>query len=421
MRRSALIVDDSRVATATLKRMLEPHHVVIESAESGEEAIEYLRSNVPPAVVFLDHMMPGLDGFQVLGLLQKDPRLAAIPIVMYTSQEGEAYMGQALARGAFGVLRKPPSPVALLRILEQLRLADEPVAKVSVAADPALASSAVARAPNVRAAPAAVAPAERPVSPSAVPRTASPFPAPAPDAPPEPLADADAATGSSRPIWVALYTLLLLAASLWLLQQYRAADQARVVLLEENRALQARASAAAVTPSAPAAPTTEPHAARLLQALAWATNLHNQYGYDQLPLDDQRLALVRELVARLTQAGFEGVVRLETHVGEFCLARDGFGGFKLPEPTAAIADCEIIDYSAEQATTLGRRQSPAFSRFLAVQSNARAPVRVEVVSHGNGRPLVPYPNVSTLRTAGEWNNIAARNQRVQIAIVPSEE
>lgn len=423
MRRSALIVDDSRVATATLKRMLEPHHMAVESAESGDEAIEYLRSNVPPAVVFLDHMMPGMDGFQVLGLLQKDPRLATIPIVMYTSQEGEAYMGQALARGAFGVLRKPPSPVALLRILEQLRLADEPVAKVPVVADPVLASSAAgARAPGARAVPAAPAPVERSVSPSAVPRTAAPSPASPPVAPPEqPLPDAATGTDSSRPIWVALYTLLLLVVSLWLLQQYRAADQARIVLLDENRALQARASAAAVTPApAPEAPTAEPRAPRLLQALAWATNLHNQYGYDQLPLDDQRLALVRELVARLTQAGFEGVVRLETHVGEFCLTRDGFGGFKLPEPTAAIADCEIIDYSAEQATTLGRRQSPAFSRFL-VQSNARVPVRVEVVSYGNERPLVRYPNVSTLRTAGEWNNIAARNQRVQIAIVPSEE
>lgn len=421
MRRAALIVDDSRVATAALKRMLEPHHMAIESAESGEEAIEYLRSNVSPAVVFLDHMMPGMDGFQVLGLLQKDPRLAAIPIVMYTSKEGEAYMGQALARGAFGVLRKPPSPVALLRILEQLRLTDEPVAKVPVAVEPAPASPAAARAPGARAAPVAVVPAVRPASPAAAPRTPAPSPAAPRVAPPEPLPDADTDTGSSRPIWIALYTLLLLAVSLWLLQQYRAADQARIVLLEENRALQTRASAAAMTPSAPEAPTAEPRAPRLLQALAWATNLHNQYGYDQLPLDDQRLALVRELVARLTQAGFEGVVRLETHVGEFCLTRDGFGGFKLPEPTAAIADCEIIGYSAEQATTLGRRQSPAFSRFLVVQSNARPPVRVEVVSYGNERPLVPYPNVSTLRTAGEWNNIAGRNHRVQIAIVPNAE
>lgn len=421
MRRAALIVDDSRVATAALKRMLEPHHMAIESAESGEEAIEYLRSNVSPAVVFLDHMMPGMDGFQVLGLLQKDPRLAAIPIVMYTSKEGEAYMGQALARGAFGVLRKPPSPVALLRILEQLRLTDEPVAKVPVAVEPAPASPAAARAPGARAAPVAVVPAVRPASPAAAPRTPAPSPAAPRVAPPEPLPDADTDTGSSRPIWIALYTLLLLAVSLWLLQQYRAADQARIVLLEENRALQTRASAAAMTPSAPEAPTAEARAPRLLQALAWATNLHNQYGYDQLPLDDQRLALVRELVARLTQAGFEGVVRLETHVGEFCLTRDGFGGFKLPEPTAAIADCEIIGYSAEQATTLGRRQSPAFSRFLVVQSNARPPVRVEVVSYGNERPLVPYPNVSTLRTAGEWNNIAGRNHRVQIAIVPNAE
>jgi len=175
MRRSALIVDDSRVATVTLKRMLEPHHIAVETAESGEEALEYLRSNMPPSAVFLDHMMPGMDGFEVLGLLKKDARLASVPVVMYTSKEGEAYMGQALARGALAVLSKPPSPVALLRILEQLRLVNDPAVTVPVAA-PFAKATAVARAANpVR----PVAPGAEPAPPRATPARAAPPAAPA--------------------------------------------------------------------------------------------------------------------------------------------------------------------------------------------------------------------------------------------------
>lgn len=426
MRRSALIVDDSRVATVTLKRMLEPHHIAVETAESGEEALEYLRSNMPPSAVFLDHMMPGMDGFEVLGLLKKDARLASVPVVMYTSKEGEAYMGQALARGALAVLSKPPSPVALLRILEQLRLVNDPAVTVPVAAQPGAKAPAVARAANPvrlvtpRTTPAAAPP--RAAAANVVPPVAS-APATAPSTVPVPeIESVPEATPVPTPrwslFWIALYTLLLLAPTLWLWQQYRVAERARTTLAQENRALQERALGAAAVPAVAA---ESPGSTRWADALAWAVNLHNRYGYDELPLDDQRLALVRELVARTTQAGFKGTVRVETHVGEFCLARDGFGGFKLPEPTTPIADCEIIDYTAEQATTLGRRQSPAFSRYLVTQSNTRAPVQVEVVSHGNERPLVPYPNVGTLRTAGEWNSIASRNHRVQIALVPSAE
>ena len=413
MRRTALIVDDSRVATMALKRMLEPHHLTIESAESGEEALEYLRSNIPPSAVFLDHMMPGMDGFEVLGLLKQDARLAAVPIVMYTSKDGEAYMGQALARGALAVLSKPPSPVALLRILEQLRLVNDPAVTVPVAA-PFAKATAVARAANpVR----PVAPGAEPAPPRATPPAPSLATAPAPEieSTPEPMPVPPARWSL---LWVAVYTLLLLAPSLWFWQQYRAAEHARAALAQANRVWQERAAAAAATPVVAAEPSGS---ARWADALAWAVNLHNRYDHDELPLDDQRLALVRELVARTTQAGFKGTVRVETHVGEFCLARDGFGGFKLPDPTTPIADCEIIDYTAEQATTLGRRQSPAFSRYLVTQSNTHAPVQVEVVSYGNERPLVPYPNVSTLRTAGEWNSIASRNHRVQIAIVPGAE
>ena len=88
MPRSALIVDDSRTALTSLSRLLKGQGIATDMVESGPEALKFLRSN-NPGVIFLDHMMPGMDGFETLAALKSDARTAAIPVVMYTSREGD--------------------------------------------------------------------------------------------------------------------------------------------------------------------------------------------------------------------------------------------------------------------------------------------------------------------------------------------
>jgi len=61
----ALIVDDSRLARAVLSRLLTEHGVAADTAESAEVALDYLKHSRPD-VVFLDHNMPGIDGFEAL-------------------------------------------------------------------------------------------------------------------------------------------------------------------------------------------------------------------------------------------------------------------------------------------------------------------------------------------------------------------
>ena len=119
------MVDDSRVALASLSRMLKEHGLAVDTAESGSEAIDYLRMNLHPSVIFLDYMMPGMDGFETLRVLKGDPRTSRVPVVMYTSTEGESYMGQALSAGAVDVLRKPIDPMELMRILRRLKTGSE--------------------------------------------------------------------------------------------------------------------------------------------------------------------------------------------------------------------------------------------------------------------------------------------------------
>src|SRR5690606_17138737 len=90
-------------------------------AESAEQAIEYLGGQRPD-VIFMDHLMPGMDGFQAVQVIKNNPRTATIPIMMYTSQEGELYVGQARALGAIGVLPKQIQPTDVSKVLYQLKL-----------------------------------------------------------------------------------------------------------------------------------------------------------------------------------------------------------------------------------------------------------------------------------------------------------
>src|SRR5690348_4391521 len=117
----ALIVDDSKSARLFLARVLEKYDIDVDAAENAEAAIDYLTNNRPD-VIFMDHMMPGMDGLQAVQAIKNDPRTATIPIMMYTSQEGELYLGQARALGAVGVLPKQIKPTDVSKVLYQLHL-----------------------------------------------------------------------------------------------------------------------------------------------------------------------------------------------------------------------------------------------------------------------------------------------------------
>ena len=120
----ALVVDDSKSARAFLSRILERHEITVDAAESAEAAIDYLTRNRPD-VIFMDHMMPGMDGFQAVQSIKNNPRTAAIPILMYTSQEGDLYLGQARALGAEGVLPKQIKQADVTKMLFQLQLVSD--------------------------------------------------------------------------------------------------------------------------------------------------------------------------------------------------------------------------------------------------------------------------------------------------------
>jgi len=117
-----LLVDDSKSARYALRLQLQRYGVEVETAPSAEAAFELLKSDLPDAVL-MDHMMPGLNGFEALAVIRADPRTASLPVVMCTSQEDAEFTAAAQARGAVGILPKSAAAEKLPDLLERLRAA----------------------------------------------------------------------------------------------------------------------------------------------------------------------------------------------------------------------------------------------------------------------------------------------------------
>ena len=117
---TALVVDDSKSARIMLSRMVKKTGLEVEMVESGEDALARLESGPFPDVIFMDHMMPGMDGLQTTKALTSNPLTSHIPIFMYTSKEGPEYEAEVAASGASGMLGKPAKPERLLEVIAEL-------------------------------------------------------------------------------------------------------------------------------------------------------------------------------------------------------------------------------------------------------------------------------------------------------------
>lgn len=137
----ALVVDDSKSARFMLCKMLERSGLRVDSSVSAEEALAYLADHSPD-VIFMDHMMPGMDGLEATRTIKQDPRLANIPVVLFTSKEGPQYRREASESGAEDVLPKPPTADAVATLLARLSEQAEATPSV-IEADGALNDAAV--------------------------------------------------------------------------------------------------------------------------------------------------------------------------------------------------------------------------------------------------------------------------------------
>ncbi len=101
-----LVVDDSPTICAVLDKMLGREGYAVSSAGDGPSAIELARSE-QPALIFLDIVMPGMNGFAVLRALRHDPLTRHIPIVMISGNQQATEQFYVQRFGADDFMRKP--------------------------------------------------------------------------------------------------------------------------------------------------------------------------------------------------------------------------------------------------------------------------------------------------------------------------
>ncbi len=120
---TALIVDDSKLARITLQRLLEKRNFQVRLAESASEALSLLETELPD-IIFMDHLMPEIDGFEAMRRIKANPTTQHIPVVMCTGKEGTGdYDSEAKAIGAAATLSKPPELEQLNQVLEEAQQA----------------------------------------------------------------------------------------------------------------------------------------------------------------------------------------------------------------------------------------------------------------------------------------------------------
>lgn len=116
--KSALVVDDSKVARLTLGKLLRAHGFEITEKGSAEEALQWLQAAVTkPDMIFMDVMMGGMDGLTATRKIKENHDLTAVPVIICTGKETEDDLKQALASGATAVLAKPPAAEAVEKLL----------------------------------------------------------------------------------------------------------------------------------------------------------------------------------------------------------------------------------------------------------------------------------------------------------------
>jgi CheY-like chemotaxis protein len=420
----ALIVDDSKSARLFLARALERYDIDVDSAESAEAAIAYLASNRPD-VIFMDHLMPGMDGLQAVKAIKNDPRTATIPIMMYTSQEGELYLGQARALGALGVLPKQIKPTDVSKVLYQLHLVPERRSGEQSTFTP-VGGSAAAVPAGVRGAPS------RPLTEGELrehfaelrraliagidtqtERITSEVRALLLESLPVPLPAAGRRTGRDTPWpWIVACVALALAlgsTALW----WRS-----VRLLDSiSGELRQRLTQAVVPPAAPAVAAAAAVAAAPPTPAAETRPMVLPVPYGTEPLGGARLEAIGKLLARLTRQKAAGVVDVRTYAGRFCLVGNAVDGYSLPPAELPFAKCDVVGNPAEDSLSPTQRMPLALANLIGatrVATNGALDVQVSV---GDAASLLaPYPPAAGDLSAGEWNHAAGVNNRVEIRL-----
>jgi CheY-like chemotaxis protein len=130
--KKALVVDDSKVAHITLRKLLLERGIEVDWVGSGEDCIKYLDGKKPD-IIFMDVMMPGMDGFETSRTINLQHAEGSAPIIMCSANATDEDKRDAQQSGAVSFLSKPYTPDQLDDVLQTV---SEGTAAISIDEQP---------------------------------------------------------------------------------------------------------------------------------------------------------------------------------------------------------------------------------------------------------------------------------------------
>ena len=478
MAKRALIVDDSKTAQVRLRKMLERFEVDIDISSSAEEALGYL-SYRQPSVIFLDHHMEGMSGLSALKIIKSNPATALIPVVMYTSEQGDVYVGQARALGALDIISKEViKHSSIEKVLSSLGIpalgsnketGDIPSKETATLKPSGTVSATSSSSISQWGDDAGNKPSSdyvattdlnkvqmqvgklfeihiakvrqeiedntkflmRRLSKEIQDKSGPKLGATVVTAPAGPevlsVARLESESSDSRPAGTPLWAIVLIFI-LACLTGYQILEgregQSQALLQVEVLTDQLGEQGAVVDQvletlvAQQQVPKSGADARVMLDALGWAVNVNPTVPFGDKALSDERIYMLGELLALLKAANFGGTVFIDVHLGDYCVIKSDAGEWVLPEESASLDSCVYLTSQSEEVS-LGGQVSVGFLNYLhSTPVLTDGGISVELSSMGYDSPKFSYPPATNATTAGQWNLAALRNSRLAFSFSP---
>ncbi|TJY62349.1 response regulator [Sinimarinibacterium sp. CAU 1509] len=101
-----MVIDDSQTIRRTAETLLAREGYQVITAQDGFEALAMIADHAPD-IIFIDIMMPRLDGYQACALIKGNPKFARTPVIMLSSKDGLFDRARGRIVGSDEYLTKP--------------------------------------------------------------------------------------------------------------------------------------------------------------------------------------------------------------------------------------------------------------------------------------------------------------------------
>ncbi|VAW62847.1 hypothetical protein MNBD_GAMMA11-1725 [hydrothermal vent metagenome] len=435
-KKKSLVVDDSKSARFALKRMLNELGLDVDTVDSAQDALDYLEENHPD-VIFMDHMMPGMDGFEAVKRIKSNAQTSIIPILMYTTKGSELYLSQARALGVVGIIPKTIAPVELKASLFELGLIDNDKMESSLklgtpkTLNETDAKPSSTRKKNVldiyvedlrklmddqtvelhRSMWLGVESVSNEIFNRLNTELADKIDkiSVANEQLIVPVAD-------EKPNWSLYAVLALLFVSVIF----------NVLLMKDDDTPQVQQSGAMQEINASAHLKGSSNRGQVRgnnkvrwNFIQWALSRTIKYPYDELALNEKRAVRINEVIGKALESDYKGRIVFQSHVGEFCFTSDQSGNYNLAKSDLPVTECDFIGNYMQPDDHTTTHQSLFFVNFLAdLYALEDKGIVVDVQSIPRSVHASNYPPQTQKVTAGEWNKAAQSNNQITVKLEP---